>query len=82
MLSSRRGTGSTGLPTNHGWIRTGTADDRDRAGFGPGGGTRVYAIEYGWLDVVRSAQRPDRPPAVTFRLVGEPEPYRSRASSR
>lgn len=38
------------------WIRTGTtADDRDRV-LGPGGGTRVHAIEYGWLEAMRSTQ--------------------------
>jgi hypothetical protein len=58
------------------WVRTGTtADDRERV-LGPGGGTRVHAIEYGWVEALRSTQLyAYRLPAVTFQPVGEPEPH-------
>lgn len=43
---------------------------------GPGGGDRVHAIEYGWLDRVRTVRLfAYRLPAATFVPIGEPEPY-------
>jgi hypothetical protein len=52
-----------------------TAADRDRI-IGPGCGERVHAIEYGWLDPVRSVQLyAYRLPAAAFQPVGEPVAY-------
>ena len=58
------------------WARPGTAPaDRDVI-LGPGGGDRVHAIEYGWLDALRTvALFAYRLPAAGFASVGEPEPH-------
>lgn len=58
------------------WARPGTAPaDRD-AILGPGGGDRVHAIEYPWLDALRTvALFAYRLPAASFAPVGEPEPH-------
>jgi hypothetical protein len=58
------------------WVLdTTSALDRDRI-IGPGCGQRVHAIEYGWLDALRTTRLfAYRLPANMFRPFGEPEPY-------
>jgi hypothetical protein len=58
------------------WARPGTTPgDRDVI-LGPGGGDRVHAIEYPWLDALRTvALFAYRLPAASFAPVGEPEPH-------
>jgi hypothetical protein len=52
-----------------------TAADAERI-LGPGGGTRVHAVEYGWLERIRAARLfAYRLPADTFVPLGEPEPH-------
>jgi hypothetical protein len=52
-----------------------TVDDRERI-IGPGGGERVHAIEYGWLDRIRTVGLyAYRLPAAPFRPIGEPRPH-------
>jgi hypothetical protein len=52
-----------------------TADDRARI-IGPGGGERVHAIEYGWLERMRIVRLyAYRLPAALFRPFGEPRPH-------
>ncbi|MFH8748192.1 DUF6886 family protein [Streptomyces rimosus] len=51
-----------------------TASDRARV-LGPGGGERVHAIEYDWLDRLRTTELfAYRLPAAAFRPFGEPVP--------
>lgn len=54
------------------WATTSTSD-ADRARFlGPGGGERVHAVEYGWLDAIRAAELyAYRFDAADFRPFGE-----------
>ena len=58
------------------WVLdTTSAPDRDRV-IGAGCGERVHAIEYGWLDALRTARLyAYRLPASLFHPIGEPEPY-------
>jgi hypothetical protein len=58
------------------WVRPGTTDeDRDRI-IGAGCGTRVHAIEYGWLTAMREVRLyAYRLPAESFRPIGEPSPH-------
>ena len=59
------------------WRRPSTrAEDAVRV-LGPGGGERVHAVEYAWLDRMRTARvHAYRLPAAPFRPVdGTPEPY-------
>lgn len=43
---------------------------------GPGGGERVHAVEYRWLDRIRTVELFGyRLAAEAFRPIGEPEPY-------
>jgi hypothetical protein len=52
-----------------------TAADRERI-LGPGGGARVHAVEYGWLDRMRTVRLyAYRLPAGPFRPIGEPRPH-------
>ncbi|XYH99496.1 DUF6886 family protein [Sorangium sp. So ce1128] len=52
-----------------------TAEDRDRI-LGPGGGDRVHAIEYEWLDRIRSVKLfAYRFPAKHFKPIGSPVPH-------
>ena len=52
-----------------------TADDRDRI-LGPGGGDRVHAVEYAWLDRIRTVRLyAYRLPAAAFRPFGAPRPH-------
>ncbi len=54
------------------WVRdVSDADDVARI-IGPGGGERVHAVEYGWLDRMRTVELyAYRLPAATFTPVGE-----------
>jgi hypothetical protein len=58
------------------WLGPGsTTADAERI-LGPGGGDRVHAVEYGWLDRMRTAQvYAYRLPADGFRPFGEPTPH-------
>lgn len=52
-----------------------SAHDADRI-IGPGGGRRVHAVEFGWLDRVRTVELfAYRLPAEGFAPIGEPEPH-------
>jgi hypothetical protein len=52
-----------------------TVDDRERI-VGPGGGERVHAVEYGWLNRIRTVRLyAYRLPVAPFRPIGEPRPY-------
>ena len=43
---------------------------------GLGGGARVHAVEYGWLERIRTARVfAYRLPAAAFRPIGEPDPH-------
>src|SRR4029450_8964734 len=55
------------------WItETSTLDDRDRI-LGPGGGVRVHAVEYRWLEAIRPARLfAARLPAERVAPVGDP----------
>lgn len=53
---------------------TSTRADRDRI-LGPGGGDRVHAIEYGWLEAMRTIKLyAYRLPATNFYPIGTPVP--------
>jgi hypothetical protein len=58
------------------WVTPQTSDvDADRV-IGVGCGPRVHAIEYGWLDALRTTTvYAYRLPAQPFQPIGEPEPY-------
>jgi hypothetical protein len=58
------------------WVTSSTSDeDRDRV-LGPGGGERVHAIEYAWLDTLRTVRLfAYRLPAAPFAPFGEPVPH-------
>jgi hypothetical protein len=52
-----------------------TVDDLERI-VGPGGGVRVHAVEYAWLERIRTARLwAYRLPAQPFRPIGAPRPY-------
>ena len=55
------------------WVTPSTSDtDRDRI-IGAGGGYRVHAVEYGWLDAMRTVRLwAYRLPAATFVPIGDP----------
>lgn len=55
------------------WVTPATTDgDRDLV-LGPGGGRRVHAIEYGWLEALRTVRLyVYRLPADRFRPIGDP----------
>jgi hypothetical protein len=54
---------------------TSSAADRERI-LGPGGGQRVHAVEYGWLDAIRAVRLyAYRLSADLFRPFGDPEPH-------
>ncbi len=58
------------------WV-TPTSRDRDVEGIlGPGGGDRVHATEYRWLERMRTVELfAYRFPAHAFEPMGEPEPH-------
>ena len=58
------------------WVRPGTSDaDRERI-IGAGCGDRVHAVEYRWLDAIRTTRLfAYRLPADRFQPIGTPEPY-------
>ena len=62
-----------GCPRAMAWTTPATTPtDRDRI-IGAGCGTRVHAIEYSWLEELRSTRLyAYRLPAVSFRPIGEP----------
>jgi hypothetical protein len=52
-----------------------TAIDAERI-LGPGGGHRIHAVEYAWLDAMRSVRLyAYRLPADPFRPIGRPQPH-------
>ena len=62
---------SEGCPRAMAWVAPETAE-RDRALLGPGGGSRVHAIEYGWLEAMRTVRLfAYRFAASAFRPFGE-----------
>jgi hypothetical protein len=58
------------------WV-TPTTTDADRArGLGPGGGSRVHAVEYAWLKRIATVELfAYRLPAAGFEPLGEPAPH-------
>jgi hypothetical protein len=58
------------------WLTPSTTDaDRERI-LGPGGGDRVHAVEYGWLDALRTVNLfAYRLPAACFTPFGTPVPH-------
>jgi Family of unknown function (DUF6886) len=58
------------------WVQPGSTDaDRDRI-IGAGSGDRVHAVEYGWLEAMRTVRLfAYRLPADRFRPVGGPAPH-------
>jgi hypothetical protein len=58
------------------WVTAGTTDvDRERI-IGAGCGERVHAIEYGWLEAIRTVKLYGyRLPADPFQPFGSPEPH-------
>ncbi|HEY6744639.1 MAG TPA: hypothetical protein VI357_02870 [Mycobacteriales bacterium] len=58
------------------WVEPGTTGaDRDRI-IGAGSGDRVHAVEYGWLEAMRTVRLfAYRLPADRFRPYGEPVPH-------
>jgi hypothetical protein len=58
------------------WSVPGSSDVDRREILGPGGGTRVHAIEYDWLDRLRAVELyAYRLPAAAFHPFGEPTPH-------
>lgn len=58
------------------WITPATSLSDTQRILGPGGGNRVHAVEFGWLDRIRTVELfAYRLPADEFRPIGEPEPY-------
>ncbi|MEO3755349.1 DUF6886 family protein [Streptomyces sp. B6B3] len=57
------------------WLVPGTTEEDRLRILGPGGGTRVHAIEHGWLAALVSTRLfAYRLPAAPFRPIGEPVP--------
>jgi hypothetical protein len=55
------------------WVTPSTSEDDRQRIIGPGGGDRVHAIEYDWLDAMRSVRLwAYRLPAAPFQPFGEP----------
>lgn len=55
------------------WVEESTSDDDQDRIIGAGCGTRVHAVEYGWLEPMRSVRLyAYRLPAAAFRPIGEP----------
>lgn len=58
------------------WSVATTSDEDRRHILGPGGGTRVHAIEYDWLDRLRTTTLyAYRLPAAPFTPFGDPVPH-------
>lgn len=54
------------------WVRDGSSAEDVARVLGPGGGERVHAVEYGWLERIRTVELfAYRLPAATFEPVGE-----------
>jgi hypothetical protein len=59
------------------WARAGSAGSDVARIIGPYGGSRVHAVEYGWLERMRTVRLyAYRFPAAVFRPFSEPEPAR------
>lgn len=59
------------------WARDGATGSDIASILGPSGATRVHAVEYGWLERMRSVRLyAYRLPATSFRPFAEPEPAR------
>jgi hypothetical protein len=55
------------------WVTSSTSDNDRHRILGPGGGTRVHAVEFGWIEAMRSAKLwAYRLPAAAFRPIGDP----------
>ena len=63
-------------PRSLAWVGPSTTvDDRERV-IGPGGGDRVHAVEYAWLERIRTVRLyAYRLPASSFRPIGEPRSF-------
>jgi len=61
------------------WATSSTSDEDRALVLGPGGGERVHAVEYGWLDAIRTVELyAYRFDAADFRPFDDgPEPYAS-----
>jgi hypothetical protein len=58
------------------WVTQSTSEEDRLRILGAGGGDRVHAIEYGWLDALRTVRLfAYRLPAGPFRPFGDPEPH-------
>jgi hypothetical protein len=58
------------------WLQAGTTPADGERIIGPGCGERVHAIEYGWLEAMRTVRLfAYRLPADRFRPFGVPEPH-------
>ncbi|MEV1292890.1 DUF6886 family protein [Pseudonocardia sp. NPDC049635] len=58
------------------WATPDTTDADAAHIIGPGAGSRVHAVEYAWLDRIRTVELyAYRFPAEPFEPFGEPEPY-------
>ncbi len=58
------------------WVTESTVDDDRERMLGPGGGTRVHAIEHSWLKAMSTTRLyAYRLPAEPFRPFGEPIPH-------
>jgi hypothetical protein len=56
------------------WVEPSTTDADRELILGPGGGTRVHAVEYGWLEAMRTVRLyAYRLPADRFRPIGHAE---------
>ncbi len=54
------------------WVRDGSSTEDVARIIGPGGGARVHAVEYGWLERIRTVELyAYRLPATSFTPVGE-----------
>ena len=63
-------------PRGMAWVGPETTDEDRRAILGPGGAARVHAVEYGWLDAIRTTQLfAYRFDAEPFRPFGERRPH-------
>jgi len=57
------------------WVTPSTSEDDRLRIIGPGGGDRVHAIEYGWLEAMRTVRLwAYRLPAAVFRPFGQMRP--------
>jgi hypothetical protein len=63
-------------PRGMAWAGPATTDDDRQRILGPGGAERVHAVEYGWLDAIRTVTLyAYRLASERFRPFGEPRPH-------